>query len=36
LSGELGGPAVLDFARDGLVCSIEAPVANLQVQPEKA
>ena len=35
LSGELGGPAVLDFARDGLVCSIEAPIANLQAQPEK-
>jgi two-component sensor histidine kinase len=32
LAGELGGPVSLDFAPDGVVCTIEAPVANLQAQ----
>ncbi|WP_176559314.1 sensor histidine kinase [Rubellimicrobium roseum] len=30
LSAELGGPVLLDFRAGGLVCTIEAPLANLQ------
>jgi PAS domain S-box-containing protein len=30
LTGELGGPVGLDFLPEGVVCTIEAPVGNLQ------
>lgn len=32
LSGELGGPVTLDFAPDGVICAIEAPVGNLLIE----
>jgi two-component sensor histidine kinase len=32
LSGELGGPVTLDYAQDGIVCTVEVPVANLQAE----
>lgn len=32
LSSELGGPVSLDYAPDGLVCTIEAPVGNLRAE----
>ncbi|TNC48591.1 PAS domain S-box protein [Rubellimicrobium rubrum] len=30
LAGELGGPVTVEFLPDGVVCRIEAPLANLQ------
>jgi PAS domain S-box-containing protein len=30
LAAELGGPVVMEFSREGLVCTIEAPLSRLQ------